>query len=39
MLIGTALALFPNAPPVRAVAPAAIRAGLHAPAAPVGAGD
>jgi cytochrome c-type biogenesis protein CcmF len=39
MLIGTALALFPNAAPVRAMAPVSVRAGLHAPAAPVGAGD
>jgi cytochrome c-type biogenesis protein CcmF len=39
MLIGTALALFPNAAPVRAAAPAAVPVRLHAPAAPVGAGD
>ena len=39
MLLGTVLALFPNAAaPVRAVAPARVAAGF-APTAPVGAGD
>ena len=36
MLLGTALALFPNAQAVRAVAPAAVRMPVHVPA---GAGD
>jgi len=36
MLLGTVLALFPNAPPIRAVAPSTVRAVVHAPA---GAGD
>ncbi len=38
-LLGTALALFPNAPPLRAVAPAALTKDIPANAAPVGAGD
>ena len=36
MLLGTVLALFPNAPPIRAAAPAAVRLPVPAPA---GAGD
>jgi hypothetical protein len=36
MLVGIVLALVPNAQPVRAVAPSAVRVPIHAPA---GAGD
>jgi len=39
MLIGTALALFPNAQPVRAAASVPLTAGIPASTAPVGAGD
>jgi cytochrome c-type biogenesis protein CcmF len=39
ILLGTVLALFPNMAPIQAMAPVPVRAGLRAPAAPVGAGD
>jgi cytochrome c-type biogenesis protein CcmF len=39
ILLGTVLALFPNMAPIQAMAPVPVRAGLQAPAAPVGAGD
>ncbi len=39
VLLGTVLALFPNMAPIHAMAPVPVRAGLHAPTAPVGAGD
>jgi cytochrome c-type biogenesis protein CcmF len=39
ILLGTVLALFPNMAPIHAVVPVRVSSGLHAPTAPVGAGD
>ena len=39
MVLGTVVALVPNAPPLRITVPASVAAGVHVRPAPVGAGD